>query len=76
MSSKIFNLDSLRTIEVNKSYYLSSTTGEIKEAGLWHKFKCLFSSTERLKGSHLMDAIIPPSWNRTAWTAMSPWTPA
>ena len=57
MSDKIFNLDSIRNINANKSYYLSSTTGQIKEAGFWHNVKCFFSATEKAKGLHLMDAI-------------------
>lgn len=27
-------------LDADKSYYLSNTTGTIKEAGLWQRFKC------------------------------------
>ena len=30
----------LAQLDANKSYYLSNTTGTIKEAGLWQRFKC------------------------------------
>ena len=32
----------LRLLDPNKSYYLSNTTGEIKEAGVIQKLRCLF----------------------------------
>ena len=33
-------LDNLRSLDANKSYYIANSTGQIKEAGLWQKFKC------------------------------------
>ena len=36
------NLDTIRSLNANKTYYLSNSTGEIKEAGRWQKFKCFF----------------------------------
>ncbi len=34
------NSESLLTLDANKSYYIANSTGEIKEAGLWQRFKC------------------------------------
>lgn len=34
------NLNTIRTLDAGKSYYFSNSTGEIKEASLWQKFKC------------------------------------
>ena len=53
-----FNLDTIRTLDANKTYYLSNTTGEIKEAGFWQKFKCLFGvKSAQRKVANLIDAI-------------------
>lgn len=53
-----FNLDTIRTLDANKTYYLSNTTGEIKEAGLWQKFKCAIGvKSAQRKVSNLIDAI-------------------
>ena len=35
-------IDTLRSLDAGKSYYLANSTGEIKEAGVWQKFKCFF----------------------------------
>ena len=35
------SLDSIRALDTNKEYYLANSTGEIKEATLWQKIKCL-----------------------------------
>ena len=34
------NSASILTLDANKTYYIANSTGEIKEAGLWQKFKC------------------------------------
>ena len=34
------SLNTLLTLDANKSYYIANSTGEIKEAGLWQRFKC------------------------------------
>ena len=53
-----FNLDSIRTLDANKSYYLSNTTGQVKEVGLWQKFKCLIGiKSAQRKVANLVDAI-------------------
>ena len=36
------NSESILTLDANKTYYIANSTGEIKEAGLWQKFKCFF----------------------------------
>ena len=36
-------LDTIRSLDANKSYYISNATGQIKQAGFWHKFKMYFS---------------------------------
>lgn len=52
------NLDSLQNLQADKQYFLSSTTGEIKEASLWMRFKCAIGiKSERQKVSNLMDAV-------------------
>ena len=35
-------LDTIRSLDANKTYYLANSTGEIKEAGAWQRFKCFF----------------------------------
>ena len=35
------NSESILTLDANKTYYIANSTGEIKEAGFWQKFKCL-----------------------------------
>ena len=52
------NLDAIRNLDSNKTYYLSNTTGEIKEAGFWQKIKCKFGFRSALsKVSNLVDAV-------------------
>ena len=43
------NSESILKLDANKAYYIANSTGEIKEAGLWQRFKfcdffkfCLF----------------------------------
>ena len=36
------NSESILKLDANKAYYIANSTGEIKEAGLWQKFKCFF----------------------------------
>lgn len=36
------NSESILTLDANKNYYIANSTGEIKEAGLWQRFKCFF----------------------------------
>ena len=35
-------LDTIRSLDASKTYYIANSTGEIKEAGAWQKFKCFF----------------------------------
>ncbi len=51
-------LDSIRNLDSNKSYYLSNSTGQIKEAGRWQRFKCwLGIGSAQQKVSNLVDAV-------------------
>ena len=34
------NLNTIRSLDANKTYYIANSTGQIKEAGAWQKFKC------------------------------------
>ena len=36
------NSENILTLDANKNYYIANSTGEIKEAGLWQRFKCFF----------------------------------
>ena len=36
------NIDAIRSLDASKTYYLANSTGQIKEAGAWPRFKCLF----------------------------------
>jgi len=36
------NSESILNLDANKTYYIANSTGEIKEAGLWQRFKCFF----------------------------------
>ena len=52
------NLDTIRSLNANKTYYLSNSTGEIKEAGGWQKFKCFFHFGDgREKATKLVKAV-------------------
>lgn len=52
------NLDTLNQLDANKTYFLSSTTGQVKEASLWMRFKCAIGvSSARQKVANLVDAI-------------------
>lgn len=52
------NLDTISSLDTSKSYYLSNTTGEIKEAGAWQKFKCFFGIGDgREKAAKLVEAV-------------------
>ena len=52
------SIDTLRSLDANKSYYIANSTGEIKEAGAWQKFKCLFGIGDgRAKAAKLVDAV-------------------
>ena len=35
-------LDTIRSLDASKTYYLANSTGQIKEAGAWQRFKCYF----------------------------------
>lgn len=52
------NLSKINSLDANKLYFLSSTTGEIKEAGFWMRLKCKlgFSSVQQ-KINNLVDAV-------------------
>jgi len=52
------NLDSINALDANKRYFLSSTTGQIKEASWWMRFKCAIGVGSALaKVSNLVDAV-------------------
>ncbi|MBR6059364.1 MAG: hypothetical protein IKP58_14445, partial [Victivallales bacterium] len=54
----LINLDTIRSLNANKTYYLSNSTGEIKEAGRWQKFKCFFGVGDgREKAAKLVNAV-------------------
>ena len=36
------NIDTIRSLDASNTYYIANSTGEIKEAGGWQKFKCFF----------------------------------
>ena len=51
-------LDSIRSLDANKSYYLANSTGQIKEAGFWQKFKCFLGVGDgRAKVQKLIDQV-------------------
>ena len=51
-------LDNLRSLDANKSYYIANSTGQIKEAGLWQKFKCFVGVGDgRDKVQKLIDQV-------------------
>ena len=51
-------LDTIRSLDANKTYYLANSTGQIKEAGAWQKFKCLFGVGDgRQKVQKLIDQV-------------------
>ena len=52
------NIDTLKSLEANKTYFLSSTTGEVKEASWWMRFKCAIGvQSARQKVANLIDAV-------------------
>ncbi|MBR3085167.1 MAG: hypothetical protein IKH04_02065 [Kiritimatiellae bacterium] len=52
------NIDTLRNLDANKTYFLSSTTGRVKEASIWMRFKCAIGvQSARQKVSNLADAV-------------------
>lgn len=51
-------LDSINALEANKHYFLSSTTGQIKEASIWMRMKCAIGiGSARTKVNNLVDAV-------------------
>ena len=51
-------LDTIRSLDANKTYYLANSTGQIKEAGAWQKFKCFFGVGDgRDKVQKLVDGV-------------------
>ena len=36
------DINTLRSLDANKTYYLANSTGQIKEAGAWQRFKSYF----------------------------------
>ena len=52
------NIDTLKNLDANKTYFLSSKTGEVKEASLWMRFKCAIGvQSARQKVANLIDAV-------------------
>ena len=52
------NLDALKNLDADKRYFLSSTTGEIKEASIWMRMKCAIGiKSAQQKVANLVDAV-------------------
>lgn len=52
------NATTLRTLDTNKSYYLSSATGEIKQSGFGRWLKCVFNiGNARAEAAALADKV-------------------
>lgn len=52
------NLETLRGLSADKKYFLSSTTGEIKEASIWMRMKCAIGvASARQRVANLVDAV-------------------
>ena len=52
------NLDTIKNLDASKTYFLSSTTGEVKEASFWMRFKCAIGvQSARQKVANLVDAV-------------------
>ena len=51
-------LDTLKALDADKSYYLANSTGQIKEAGPWQRFKCWLGIGDgRSKVAALAEAV-------------------
>ena len=52
------NLDTIRNLDASKTYFLSSTTGQVKEASWWMRFKCAIGvQSARQKVANLVEAV-------------------
>ena len=52
------SVDALRNLDADKTYFLSSTTGKIKEASCWMRFKCAIGvKSAREKVGNLVEAV-------------------
>lgn len=52
------NIDTLKNLDEDKTYFLSSTTGQVKEASLWMRFKCAIGvQSARQKVANLVEAV-------------------
>ena len=52
------NLNTIRSLDANKTYYIANSTGQIKEAGAWQKFKCFLGVGDaRDKVQKLVDGV-------------------
>ncbi len=52
------NINTLKNLDSGKMYFLSSTTGEVKEASLWMRMKCAMGDkSARQKVANLVDAV-------------------
>ena len=52
------NLNTLRALEADKTYYIANSTGQIKEAGAWQKIKTFFRLGDgREKVQRLLDEM-------------------
>ena len=55
------NIDTLKNLDSSKTYFLSSTTGQVKEASFWMRFKCAIGvQSARQKVANLVDAVRTP----------------
>lgn len=52
------DIDTLKNLQANKMYFLSATTGQVKEASIWMRMKCAIGfSSARKKVANLVDAV-------------------
>jgi len=52
------SLDRLTSLDSGKSYYIANSTGDIKEAGFWQRFKCALNIGDgRTKAARLVEAV-------------------
>lgn len=57
-AAPLVNLDAINALDSNKRYFLSSSTGEIKEASIFMRIKCAFGFSSALsKVSKLVEAV-------------------
>ena len=51
-------IETIRSLDAGKSYYIANSTGEIAEATKWQKFKCFLGIGDgRMKANKLLDEV-------------------